>query len=458
MQATQNKMGTARMFPLIVSMALPAMFSMLVQALYNVVDSYFVSQISEDALTAVSLAYPVQMLLIAFAVGTSVGINSLISRRLGEGNQEEADSAATHGVFLGVCTWVLFLVFGLFFAGGFIGLYAQPGSAIYAGGTSYLTICCVCSMAVFIECNFEKTLQATGNMIWPMIFQLTGAVTNIVLDPVFIFGFGPIPAMGVSGAAIATVVGQHMALLVAGLVIALKDHAVHIHLRGFRPHGRTIANIYAVGAPSIIMQAIGSVMNIAINAILVGFSSTAVAVFGVYFKLQSFVFMPVFGLTHGVMPVMGYNFGARNRCRVLAALRIGTLIAACIMAVGTALFWLIPDRFLAIFNASQEMMDIGIPALETISLCFLPAALGILFSTLFQAVGRGTYSLMTSLLRQLVVLVPTAYLLSSISVQAVWYAFPIAEVVSFIASIGLFVYCYRKMLLPLDKPLAVPAE
>lgn len=445
MEATQNKMGTAKMLPLIISMSLPAMFSMLVQALYNVVDSYFVSQVSENALTAVSLAYPIQMLLIAFAVGTSIGINSLIARRLGEGNQEEADSAATHGMFLGVLTWVLFFLFGLFFVGAFIGMYTSD-SEIYAGGTSYLSICCIWSLGVFIECNLEKTLQATGNMIWPMIFQLTGAIVNIILDPMFIFGFAFIPQMGVAGAAIATVIGQHAAMVVAIIVVLTKDHAVKIRLRGFRPNWQTIRNIYVVGIPSIIMQAISSVMNIAMNAILVGFSSTAVAVFGIYFKLQSFVFMPVFGLTHGVMPIMGYNYGARNHKRLMSALRIGMIIALLIMAIGVVLFWAIPDVFLQIFNASQNMLDIGVPALRTISLCFLPAALGILFSTLFQAVGKGTYSLMISLLRQLIILVPVAYFLASISVQAVWYAFPVAEVVSLFASVGFFIHCKRKML------------
>lgn len=439
------KMGTAPMLPLIISMALPAMFSMLVQALYNVVDSYFVSKISEDALTAVSLAYPIQMLLIAFGMGTAVGINSLISRRLGEGNQEAADSAASHGIWLGVFNWIIFALFGLFFTRSFFEAYTSAEN-IVSMGSDYLGIVCIYSFGLFIEANIEKTLQATGNMIWPMIFQLTGAVTNIILDPIFIFSLN----MGVAGAAIATVIGQIAALALATIVLLTREHAVKIHLRSFRFDWQTIKQIYIVGIPAIIMQAISSVMTLAMNAILVSFSKTAVAVFGIYFKLQSFVFMPVFGLTQGLMPIMGYNFGARNRRRMLSSLRIGCVIGLLIMAVGTVVFWAIPDKLLLIFDASSEMLRIGHPALQYISLCFLPAALGILSSTLFQAMGRGFYSLIVSVMRQLVVLVPAAWLLSHISLTAVWFAFPIAEVVSLLTSIFLFQNLYRKVIRNMD--------
>lgn len=439
------KMGTAPMLPLIISMALPAMFSMMVQALYNVVDSYFVSKISEDALTAVSLAYPIQMLLIAFGMGTAVGINSLISRRLGEGNQEAADSAASHGILLGLVNWVIFALFGLFFTQAFFQAYTSAENII-SMGSDYLGIVCIYSFGLFIEANIEKTLQATGNMIWPMIFQLTGAVTNIILDPIFIFNLN----MGVAGAAIATVIGQIASLVLASIVLLTQEHAVKIHLRSFRFDWQTVKQIYIVGIPAIIMQAISSVMTLAMNAILVGFSKTAVAVFGIYFKLQSFVFMPVFGLTQGLMPIMGYNFGAQNRRRMLSSLKIGAVIGLIIMAAGTIVFWAIPDQLLLIFDASDEMLRIGRPALQYISLCFLPAALGIISSTLFQAMGRGFYSLIVSVMRQLVVLIPAAWLLSHISLTAVWFAFPIAEVVSLLTSLVLFLNLYRKVIRKLE--------
>ncbi|HIS68282.1 MAG TPA: MATE family efflux transporter [Candidatus Gallacutalibacter stercoravium] len=447
-----NKMGTAPMFRLIISMSLPAMFSMLVQALYNVVDSYFVAQISEDALTAVSLVFPIQTLLIAVAAGTGIGINSLVSRRLGEQRQEAADSAASHGVVLALVSWVLFVLVGLFVTEPFFMLFTSD-AGIAGMGADYMRIVCIASFGVFVEINLEKTLQATGNMIYPMVFQLVGAITNMILDPAFIFGFWFIPAMGVAGAAIATVIGQIFSMLVAIYVIAKKDHDVHISLRGFRVNWTTVKDIYAVGFPSIIMQSIGSVLVMGLNGILVTFSSTAVAVLGVYYKLQSFVFMPVFGLTHGVMPIMGYNFGARNKQRLLSALKIGCVVALVIMAFGTVLFWCAPDWLLSIFNASADMLSIGIPALRIISLCFIPAALGILFSTIFQAVGKGMYSLVISILRQLVVILPVAYFLAKLGLGYVWYAFPIAELVSFIASLVLYYVLYQKQIRTLEQPI-----
>lgn len=442
-QLQQNKMGSAPMLGLILSMSLPAMFSMLVQALYNVVDSYFVAKLSENALTAVSLVFPIQNLLIAVGVGTAVGINSLISRRLGEGRREEADRAATHGIILGLLNWVLFALFGLFCSRLFIGAFTSTAEVVEMG-TQYMSIVCIFSIGIFVEVNIEKTLQATGNMIYPMVFQLIGAVTNIVLDPIFIFGMFGMPKMGVAGAAVATVAGQILAMIVAAVVIFLKEHEVTISFRGFRVNWNTVRNIYAVGFPAIIMQSIGSVMVMGMNAILIAFTETAVAFFGVYFKLQSFVFMPVFGLTQGVMPIMGYNYGARKKARLMSALKIGSVIALVIMACGMALFWAIPDGLLTIFNASEQMLAIGVPALRTISLCFLPAALGILFSTLFQAVGHGVSSLIISVLRQLVVLLPAAFLLAQIGLQPIWYALPIAEGFSLLASILLFVRMYRK--------------
>ncbi|WP_444644647.1 MATE family efflux transporter [Caproiciproducens sp. R1] len=445
LEKTENKMGTVSVFPLIVSMSVPAMLSMLVQALYNVVDSFFVAKVSENALTAVSLAFPVQTLLIALAVGTSVGINSLVARRLGEQKQEEANSAATHGILLGAFNWVVFALVGLLFSEPFFRSFTA-NQEIVTMGTQYMSIVCIVSVGVFIEINIEKTLQATGNMIYPMLSQILGAVTNIILDPIFIFGLLGVPKMGVAGAAIATVIGQIFAMLFLIYIIAKKDHQVVISFRNFRLDFTTIKNIYSVGFPSIIMQAIGSVMVVGMNAILIGFTETAVALFGVYFKLQSFVFMPVFGLMQGVMPIIGYNFGARNRGRLLSAVRIGSVIAAVIMALGTILFWTETGKLLLIFNASQVMLEIGIPALRTISICFVPAALGIMFSTVFQAVGSGLKSLIISVLRQLIVLLPAAFLLSKINLPSVWYAFPIAEMVSMAASILIYVRLYQKTL------------
>lgn len=441
----QNKMGTAPVFPLILSMSLPAMFSMLVQALYNVVDSYFVAKISENALTAVSLAFPIQNLLIAVGVGTAVGINSLISRRLGENRRADADSAATHGIVLGVFNWVLFAIFGLFCSRLFFAAFTGTQEVIEMG-QQYMSIVCIFSFGIFVEVNIEKTLQATGNMIWPMIFQLIGAVTNIILDPIFIFGMFGMPKMGVAGAAIATVAGQILAMVVSIVVIFIKEHEVTIHFRGFHMDWSTVKNIYSVGFPAIIMQSIGSVMVMGMNAILIAFTETAVAFFGVYFKLQSFVFMPVFGLTQGIMPIIGFNYGARKKNRLMSTIRIGSIIALVIMGCGMLLFWAVPGQLLMIFNASQNMLEIGVPALRTIGLCFMPAAMGILFSTVFQAVGRGVSSLIISVLRQLVVLLPAAFLLSQIGLRPIWYAFPIAEIASLLASIFLFIKLYRNTL------------
>lgn len=443
---TENKMGTAPVLPLILSMSFPAMLSMLVQALYNVVDSYFVSQLSENALTAVSLAFPMQNLLIAIAVGTGVGINSLVARRLGEKDQLAADNAAAHGLLLGLVNWVLFLVIGLFFAGPFIGAFTDIPD-IFSMGSQYLSCVCIFSFGVCIEVNVEKTLQATGNMIWPMVFQLTGAVINIILDPIFIFGFLGVPAMGVLGAAVATVIGQILSMILALSVLFLgKNHAVAVKWREFRLSLQTVRNIYAVGLPSIIMQAIGTVMTVCMNAILIRFTETAVAVFGVYFKIQSFVFMPVFGLNQGVMPIMGYNFGAKNRKRMMEALRYGMLIALGIMLAGFLLFQFLSPQLLSIFNASEQMLAIGVPALRIISICFVPAAISILISTMFQAVGKGIYSMYVSVLRQLAVLVPAAFLLAGIGLEAVWFSFPIAEVFGFGSSIFLFLRLKKKVL------------
>ena len=441
---TENKMGTAKMLPLILSMGLPAMLSMLVQALYNIVDSYFVSQYSEKALSAVSLALPLQNLMIAFAVGTAVGVTSLISRRLGQGRRKEADLAAAHGIVLGVLTSLVFAVYGAFFTTPFFHLF-ETDTEIIAMGDAYLSICCIFSVGMFVSVSLEKTLQATGNMIWPMVFQLIGAVSNIVLDPIFIFGYLGVPAMGVAGAAVATVGGQWISMIVCIVVVTKGKHEIHLGFKGFRFDGKTVKDIYQVGLPAIVMQGIGTVMNISMNAILSGFSTAAYTVFGLYFRLQTFVFMPVCGLTQGLLPIMGFNYGARNRKRLLSALKNGCMIALIIMGLGMLAFLLFPGQLIGIFNPTSEMLELGVAALRIICICFPFAALGIVSSTLFQAMGRGTYSLTISLMRQLLILVPTAWLLAKLTgmVSAVWWAFPAAELVSLVCSIAFFVHLYK---------------
>ncbi len=437
----ENKMGHAPVLKLIVSMSLPAIFSMIIQALYNIVDSVFVSMYSMDGLTAVSLAFPIQMLLIAVSVGTGVGINSLVSRRLGEKKQHEADSAATHGIVLGIGNWIVFFILGLTIVKPFINAFTD-NPAIAKMGTDYLSIIMIYSFGCFIEVIIEKTLQATGNMIFPMIFMLTGALLNIALDPVFIF----VLDMGVKGAAIATVLGQIVSMILALIILIFRKHAVKISFRTVKLSRITVKNIYAVGIPAIVMQSITSLMLVLVNLILKKFdnSDIAISVLNVYFKLQSFVFMPCFGLNQGLLPIMGYNYGAKNKERLIKALRYGITIAFCIMAVGFTVFMAIPKVLLGMFNADKEMLDIGCVALRIICPCFLPASVGIIFISFFQATGHGMRSMMISLLRQLFVLVPSAYFLSYISLNAVWCAFPIAEVMALLFAILLFSNLYQK--------------
>lgn len=438
LEKRQNRMGTQKMLPLVLSMSLPTIFSMLVQAMYNIVDSLFVSRISETALTAVSLVYPIQNLLIAVGVGTGMGINSLIARRLGEKRYDAADAAATHGVFLSALNYAIFLFVGLFASRPFVSAFTD-NPLVTEWGIQYMMVVCMCSFGFCFEINLEKTIAATGNMIFPMAFQLTGAIVNIILDPIFIFTL----RFGVVGAAIATVIGQTCSLIVAIFVMHLrKNMEVRVKFRGFRFNWTIVKDIYQVGLPSIVMNAIGSVMTSGMNAILMGFQKigdTAVAFFGVYFKLQTFVFMPCFGLNQGVIPIMGYNYGARNKQRLHSALRIGITMAASIMVFGMLLFMLLPGQLLSLFQASPDMLALGVPGLRTICLCFIPAAFGILITAEFTAVGKGTYSLIVSLLRQLCILLPAAWLLARITgqIDAVWFAFPIAEGISLIASVFL---------------------
>lgn len=436
------------MFPLVLSLSLPAMFSMLVQALYNIVDSIFVAWYSESALAAVSLVFPVQSLMIAVAVGTGVGLNSVISRRMGEGRMDRAQSAAAHGIVLGVVNWAVFAVFGYLLAPAFFGLFTDDPEML-AQCVTYGRIVTVFSVGIFVQVNIEKVFQATGNMIYPMLFMLTGSIINVILDPIMIFGWLGFPAMGVAGAAIATVIGQIAAMGFSIWALYRRNPGLPVRLRGFRLDWHTVRDVYAVGAPSIVMQSIGSALVAGLNSILAQFGQTAVSVLGVYFKLQSFVFMPVFGLTNGVMPVMGFSYGARNKARLLQALRVGVLLAAAIMTVGTALFWIAPGALMSIFKPSPELMEMGVTALRTISLGFLPAAVGILLSTLFQAVGQAGRSLLMSVARQLVVILPVAAFLARYGVGHVWRAFPIAEVVSLCLSLWLFWQVYHTRITPM---------
>ncbi len=436
--AQENKMGTMPVNKLLISMSLPMIISMLVQAMYNVVDSIFVAQISENALTAVSLAFPLQNLMIAFAGGTAVGVNALLSRSLGEKNQDHVNHTATNSVFIFLVTALIFMIGGLTLSHLFFTVQTS-NTEIVTAGTQYSMIVVGCSIGLFSQFLFERLLQATGRTVHTMITQGLGAIINIILDPIFIFGLFGMPKMGVAGAAIATVTGQIIACLLA-LFFNLKfNHDIQFQWKSFKPNFQIIKQIYSVGIPSIIMQSIGSVMTFGINTILIGFSTTATAVFGVYFKLQSFVFMPVFGLNNGMIPIIAYNLGAKQSKRMFDTIKLAMIYATGMMLIGVILFESIPQVLLSFFNASEAMIQIGTPALRIIAIHFIFAGYSIVCSAVFQAVGKGTYSLLTSLIRQLFVLLPCAYLLSLTgNINLIWLCFPIAEVSSAITSTILF--------------------
>lgn len=421
-----EKMGTVPVGRLLAGMSLPAMLSMLVQSLYNVVDSYFVSKLGEEAFTAVSIAFPMQLLTLAFAVGVGIGTNSLIARKLGEGKVDEATVTARTGLFLAIFNAAVFVIIGLVVSGPFISLFSDNPKVI-SMGTTYLTIVTAASAGMFIEIIHSKTLQATGNMLIPMISQLIGAIINIILNPILIFGWFGLPELGIAGSAVATVIGQLTAMTYVMTMFRLKSHDIHLTLKGLKLKKENVIDIYKVGAPAIVMNAIGSLTTTGMNAILMSFSETAIAVLGIYFKLQSFVFMPVFGLTQGAMPIMAYNFGANKKKRFYKTFYISLTVTIIIMSLGLLMFQLIPGRLLSIFG--QES-NIGIYALKAVSLCFLPAAFGIIITTMFQAVGHGMKSLVMSLLRQLVFILPGAFLLGKIfGLNGVWYCYPFAELV-----------------------------
>ena len=447
----ENKMGTMPINKLLISMSLPMMISMLVQALYNVVDSIFVSQISENVLTAVSLAFPVQNFMIAVGVGTGVGINALLSRSLGEKKFEQANKVANNGVFLAVLSYIAFLILGIIFSRRFF-QWQTDIKDIVDGGYSYLIIVTTCSFGMYGQIVFEKLMQSTGKTIFSMTTQLTGAIVNIVLDPILIFGLFGFPKLGISGAAIATVIGQICGMSLGIYLNTTKNKEIKVEVKNFRPSLRTIKEIYAVGIPSIIMASIGSVMTFGLNKILLVFSSTATAVFGVYFKLQSFIFMPVFGINNGMVPIIAYNYGARNKDRLMKTVKISIMYGISIMLIGLVIFQVFPKELLSLFNASDKMISIGVPALRTISISFLFAGYCIVVSSMFQALGNGVMSMIVSLVRQLIVLLPVAYLLSkSGNLNMVWWAYPIAEIASVCLSVIGFKYVYKKEVLPLEK-------
>ena len=448
MGQSENKMGVMPEGKLLINMSLPMMISMLVQALYNIVDSIFVSKISEDALTAVSLAFPLQALIIAIAAGTGVGVNALVSRALGEKDGEKANKTAVNGIFVYIVSYIVVAIVGTILVRPFYAM--QTGATqkhILEFGVQYLSIVMLFSIGIFMQFIFERLLQSTGRTFYTMISQTTGAVINIILDPILIFGLCGMPKLGIKGAAIATVTGQIVAGFEALWWNKVVNKDIKISFKGFRPDKRIIANIYQIGVPSIIMQSIGSVMTTGMNLILMGISSTAAAVFGVYFKLQSFFFMPVFGLNNGLIPIISYNFGAKKKKRMINTLKYGYLIAFLFTFVGFLCFEIMPAQLLSLFEASDKMLKIGVPALRVIGVHYLIAWFCIVTGTLFQAVGKATYSLYVSVARQLVVLLPVAYVLAKLGgLTLIWWSFPIAEIMSLAISLVCMKLTYSRVL------------
>lgn len=442
----ENKMGVMPVNQLLISMSLPMMISMLVQALYNIVDSVFVSRINENALTAVSLAFPIQSLMIAIGAGTGVGMNALLSRSLGEKDFHKANKVAVNGIFLTGISYLIFLAVGILAVNPFY-MSQTEDAQILEYGKQYLTVVCCMSFGMYTQFVFERLLQSTGKTFYTMITQGTGAIINMILDPILIFGYFGMPQMGVTGAAVATVIGQVIAGIFAMIINIKKNTEISLQVKGFKPDLSIIGQIYAVGIPSIIMQAIGSVMTYGMNRILMVFTSTAAAVFGVYFKLQSFIFMPVFGLNNGMVPIIAYNYGAGKKDRLVKTMKLSILYAIGIMIAGFLVFQFFPTQLFALFDASETMLSIGIPALRIISISFLFAGFCIICSSVFQALGNGIYSMLISIARQLVVLLPVAYLLSRMgNVNYVWWAFPVAEISSLTMSVIFLIMINKKII------------
>lgn len=445
----ENKMGVMPVGKLLVNMALPMIISMLVQAFYNIVDSVYVSQVSESAVTALSLAFPVQNMQIGFAVGVGVGVNALLSQSLGRKDQESVNWAAGQGVFLALVATALFMLFGFFGVRPYYTMQSTVAETV-EGGIAYTSICCIFTVGVFIQVLCERLLQATGRAMQTMILQGTGAIINIILDPVFIHGWWGMPKMGVAGAAVATVIGQCTGA-VLGIYLNLRHNPeVQLRVKFMKPNWKVIAPILEVGIPSVVMNGIGSVMNFGMNQILQGFNEVATGVFGIYYKLQSLFFMPLFGINNATISILAYNYGARKPKRIVHTLKLATAVAVCIMLVGLAVFLLFPQALLGIFNPTEEFLAIGVKALRILCLPFPVAAICISLGASFQALGKGSYSTIVSLCRQLIVLLPVAYLLSLTgSVDNVWWSFPIAEVMSALVTGLLFAKLYRQKVKPL---------
>ena len=433
----ENKMGTMKIPKLLFSISVPIIISMLVQALYNIVDSIFVARFDNvNGTGALTVAFPIQMLMIAVGTGIGVGMNALLSRSLGQKNKERADLIAGQGIFLTFCGFALFLIFGLFLVKPFVSLQAEEGSKLYEYSVDYISIVAACSIGIFVQVTCERLLQATGKSVLSMITQLSGAITNIILDPILIFGYLGLPEMGVKGAAIATVIGQCVSAVVGIILNLTVNPEITFRLKNLIPKAKLLVEMLIIAVPAIIMQAIGSVMTFAMNMILIKFSQEALNVFGVYFKLQSFVFMPVFGLNNGMVPIIAYNFGAKRRDRVYATMKLSAITAVAYMLLGFSAFQIIPKLLLGLFSASAEMVAVGVPALRIISISFMLAGFSIVSISTCQALGESIYSLIVSVIRQLVVLIPAAYLLSLAgNVDLVWWSFPIAELVGCTACI-----------------------
>lgn len=451
MEAKSLRMGTSPMGKLILSMSIPAMFSMMVQALYNIIDGIFIATISSEALTAVTLIFPISMFIISVSVGTGVGVNSLISRRLGQKMYEEANSVASQSYRLAFISGGIFAFLGIFLSESFVKLFTD-NQFVIDNATIYCQIITVFSMFIMLQINNDRILQAQGNMLIPMITNLIGATVHIILAFFLVFGYGPFPVLGVAGAAIATVTGQAVGVTLGSYYIFNREHLLKIKIRGFKTSLKTIKDIYAVGFPSILMQSLASAMLLAMNAILIGYSDIAVAVMGIYFRTQAFIFMPVFGLNQGIMPIIGYNFGAKNKERLLRAFKLSMIMAISIMSVGTIIFQIFPHNILMLFSATPQMNVIGVPALKIISLAFIPASFSIMCSVLFQSMGYGIYSLGVSLARQLIGIIPLAFIFSYFfGLAGIWWAFPAAELIGTVASSLLVYKIYFKEIKPLSE-------
>ncbi len=439
-------MGSMPMKKLLISMSLPIMLSMVVQALYNIVDGIFVAQIGEDALAAVSFAFPVQMIMIAVSVGTSVGINSLMSRYMGSQNADKANATAKNGLLLAVLSWLVFVVFGLFGARWFMSIFTDQENLMEMG-IQYIVICSVFSIGVFVQIVFERFMQASGKPIYSMILQGVGAILNIMLDPILIFGWFGLPKMGVAGAAIATVVGQIVAMLIGLWLTIYKLPNIQIHFGGFRPDKKIIQKIYIVGIPAILIQGMTAIMTIGMNMILAPFSDLVVSVFGIYYKLQNFVFMAILGLTNALIPIIGYNYGAKNGDRVIQAIRLSVLLSSGMMLLGTIVFQIFPKQLLLLFDAQQDMLSVGIPALRIISLSFLFAGISMVLCSAFQAMGNGILSLIVTLVRQLILLLPLSWWLArTYGLPETWIAFLIVEVICMGLSFWMMRWIYRNQI------------